>query len=116
MKQNERKQMQKRIEEAVRGILGTHFISVDFCYYRGGKGIVVTYEDYKPEAEVKEEIMKVIEGRWKIITVREFSNENIMHTMLGIYKQNRVAIVDQVNGELKPYTVQAYVNRIMTEN
>lgn len=113
MKQTERKQVQRQIEEAVRAILGDHFISVDFCYYRGGKGIVVTYEDYKPEAEVKEEITKVMEGRWRIITVREFSNENIMHTMLGIYKQNRVAVVDQENGELKPYTVQGYVNGIM---
>ena len=116
MKQKERKQVQKQIEEAVRGILGDHFISVDFCYYRGGKGIIITYEDYKPEVSVKEEIAKAVEGRWKIITVREYSNENIMHTMLGVYKQNRVAIVDQVNGELKPYTVQAYVNRIMSKN
>ena len=116
MKQTERKQVQRQIEEAVRGILGDHFISVDFCYYRGGKGIVVTYEDFKPEAEVKEEITKVIEGRWKIITVREYSNENIMHTMLDIYKENRVAVVDVENGELKPYTVQAYVNRMMAKN
>ena len=115
MKPEERKQIQKQIEDAIRSILGDHFISVDFCYYRGGRGIVVTYEDFKPEAEVKEEITKVIEGRWRIITVREFSNENIMHTMLGIYKENRVAVVDQENGELKPYTVQAYVNRMMSQ-
>ena len=116
MKQKERKQVQKQIEEAIRGILGEHFINVDFCYYRGGKGIIVTYEDYKPEASVKEEIAKAIEGRWRIIVEREYSNENIMHTMLGVYKENRVAVVDCENGELKPYTVQAYVNRIMAKN
>lgn len=104
----------KKIEDSIRDILGDNFKSVDFYYCQGKREVIVTYVDFKPEPEVKGEIIKRIEEGWDIILQREYSQENIMRTMLDIYNENRIAIVDCENGELKPYTVRSYVNRIMS--
>lgn len=38
---------------------------------------------------------------------------NIMVTMLDMYKENKVAVVDLVDGELKPYEIRDYVDGLV---
>ena len=115
MKHKEREQTQKQIEDAIHGILGEHLHSVSFCYYQGGRDVIVSYEDFKTESEVKGEIRKLLNGKWRVVVERTYSNESIINAMLGIYQANRVAIVDLKNGELKPYTARCYVNNLLSQ-
>lgn len=47
---------------------------------------------------------------------RVYSNKLIKDTLFDVYNKNHVAIVDMVNGELKPYTIRDYIhNLIMKE-
>lgn len=43
----------------------------------------------------------------------EDSDLTIMLTMLRLYKENRIAVVDYVDGELCAFTVREYVNMVM---
>ena len=72
----------------------------------------VTYKDCNPEAVVKREVMEAVGPEWKVVK-REFSDVTVMLTMLKLYKENRIAVVDVEEGELRPYAVRTYVNRLM---
>ena len=113
MTRGERKQMERQAEAALRQCLGDNFREVDFCYWRGSKSMLVVYEDYKSESEAKREVMEAVGPEWKVVVKREFSDMTVMLTMLKLYKENRIAVVDVEEGELRPYEVRAYVNRLM---
>lgn len=113
MTRKERRQMECQVEAKIRGCLGNNFKEVDFCYWRGRKSMLVVYEDYKPEDAVKSDVMEAVGPEWKVVVKREFSDVTVMLTMLNLYKENRIAVVDMEDGELRPYTVRAYVNRLM---
>ena len=110
MKQNERQQKQEQAEAAIRKILGKHLLDIDFHYYRGGRTLFVTYEDCKSEQDTRQLLKRAVTGKWNIVLRRGFSNKNVMNTMLDMYHQNRVAVVDMVNGELMPYGIRDYVD------
>lgn len=40
------------------------------------------------------------------------TEEQIIQTLLHLYRNNRVAVVEMRNGELKPYTIADYVDRM----
>ena len=105
--------MECQVEAKIRGCLGNNFKEVDFCYWRGRKSMLVVYEDYKPEDEAKREVTEAVGSEWKVVVKREFSDVTVMLTMLNLYKENRIAVVDMEDGELRPYTVRAYVNLLM---
>lgn len=113
MKQNERQQKQKQAEAVVRKIFGEHLLDVSFHYYRGGRSIFINYEDLKPEQEMRSELKRAVIGKWNFVLLRKYSTKNVMNTMLDLYNKNRVAVVDIKNGELRPFTIQAYVNGLM---
>ena len=109
----ERRNEEKRVWEALRHLFKDCLVDIEFGYYKHMKGMIVTYEDYKPEDAVKQEVMESVGNDWKVVLKREFSDLSIMMTMLKLYKENRIAVVDEEGGELRPYTVRAYVNRLM---
>lgn len=113
MKQKERQQKQEQVEATIRKIFGEHLLDVSFHYYRGGRSISINYEDLKPEQEMRSELKLAVIGKWNFVLLRKFSAKNVMNTMLDLYNKNRVAVVDMKNGELKPFTIQAYVNGLM---
>jgi hypothetical protein len=113
MKPKEREKNERRIEDALREMFGRHLVGVEFWYHRGGRGIFVTYEDFKPYEEVQTMIRDILQGRWKLTLQRIYSNERIKDTLFDVYNKNRVAVVDMVNGELKPYTIRNYIHNLM---
>lgn len=115
MKPKEKQQQEQKVREALEDFFGEAYKEADFCYYRGKKGVLVTYEDFKPERDVKEKVCELVGDGWNVALKREFSDLTVMLTMLRLYKENRVAIVDVVDGELKPYQVRVYVNMLMAE-
>ena len=66
--------------------------------------------------EVKQKLCELLGSEWKVVVKRVYSDLTIMLTMLKLYKENRVAIVDEEDGELKPYTIRAYVYKRMAES
>lgn len=116
MKPKEREKNERHIEDALREVFGRHLVSVEFWYHRGGRGIFVTYEDFKPYVEAQTMIRDILQGRWKLTLQRIYSNERIKNTLFDAYNKNRIAVVDVENGELKPYTIRNYIhNLIMKE-
>ena len=115
MKAKERERNERTIKDTLREILGSHLISVDFLYNRGRKNILVTYEDFKPFLEVQSLILKSLQGKWNLTLIRNYSNEQIKNTLFEVYSENRVAVVDMVNGELKPYTIRNYIHDLMAK-
>lgn len=115
MKPKEKRQQEQEIREALEDFFGEAYKEADFCYYRGKKGVLVTYEDFKPEREVKEKVCELVGDGWNVVLKREFSDLTVMLTMLRLYKENRIAVVDVINGELTPYQVRVYVNMLMAE-
>lgn len=113
MKRTERRQQEQEIEAMLRTILGDSFKEVDFCYYRKNRGMLVTYEDFKPEKDLLEEIRQAVGSEWNVVLKREYSDLAIMMAMLKMFKKNRVAIVDIEEGELRPYQIREYVLRQM---
>lgn len=113
MTRKERRNEEEIVRVALHQCLGNNFKEVDFCYWRGRKSMIVVYEDYKPEDEAKREVTEAVGLEWKVVVKREFSDVTVMLTMLKLYKENRIAVVDVEDGELRPYTVRAYVNRLM---
>lgn len=116
MKPKEKRQQELKAQEVLVGFLGEAYREADFCYYRGQKAVFVTYEDFKPEEEVKQKLCELLGSEWKVVVKRVYSDLTIMLTMLKLYKENRVAIVDEEDGELRPYTIRAYVYKRMAEN
>lgn len=110
MELKKRQQMQERIKFDILKIFRKHLLDIDFYYYRGGRTLFVTYEDFKPEQHARQLLKRVVTGKWNIVIRREFSSKNIMNTMLDMYRQNRVAVVDMVNNELVPFEIRDYVN------
>ena len=115
MKPKEKRLQEQKIREALEDFFGEAYKGADFCYYRGKGGVLVTYEDFKPESEVKEEVCELVGDGWNVVLKREFSDLTVMLTMLKLYKENRIAIVDVINGELTPFQVRVYVNMLMSE-
>ena len=115
MKTKEREKNERRIEDALREVFGRHLVSVEFWYHRGGRGIFVTYEDFKPYVEAQTMIRDILQGRWKLTLQRIYSNERIKDTLFDVYNKNRAAVVDVVNGELKPYTIRNYRHGLMAK-
>ena len=113
MKPKEREKNERRIEDALRELFGRHLVGVEFWYHRGSRGIFATYEDFKPYEEVQTMIRDILQGRWKLTLQRIYSNERIKDTLFDVYNKNRVAVVDMVNGELKPYTIRNYIHNLM---
>lgn len=111
MTKKERRQQEQAAETVLRGIFGESFKEADFCYYRGNKAVLVTYEDFKPEAEAKRMAVEALGAGWNVVVKREYSDLAIMMAMLKIFKQNRVAVVDEVDGELRPFQIREYVIR-----
>lgn len=114
MKLKERREQERKLEDALRGIFGASFKEADFCYHRGKKGLLVTYEDFKPESELKPVVQEAVGSEWRVVLKREFSDVAIMLTLLKLYKENRVAVVDIIDGELRPYQIRQYVNWMLT--
>ena len=116
MKPKEREKNERRIKDALREVFGCHLVNVEFWYHRGGRGIFVIYEDFKPYLEAQSMIRDMLQGRWKLTLQRIYSNERIKDALFDVYNENRVAIVDIENGKLKPYTIRNYIhNLIMKE-
>lgn len=113
MKPKERIRNERRIENALREIFGCHLASIEFGYYRGGRKIYVAYEDFKPYDETRALVRDVLQGKWNLILRRSYSSEYVKNTLLEIYNKNRIAVVDVVNGELKPYPIRVYVLNMM---
>lgn len=113
MTRKERKQFEQRTEEALRGFFGDSYRSAEFCYFRGRGGVLVTYEDFKPEHEIKDEVRQLVNENFNVVLKREYSDLTIMLTMLKLFKENRIAIVDEWNGELRVSQVREYLLRIM---
>lgn len=40
------------------------------------------------------------------------TEEQLIQTLLHLYRSNRVAVVETRNGEMKPYTIADYVDRM----
>lgn len=114
MKAKERKEQESRLEDVLRGIFGTSFKEADFCYHRGRKGLLVTYEDFKPESELNAVVQQAVGSEWRVVLKREFSDVSVMLALLKLYKENRVAVVDEVGGELRPFQIRHYVNWLLT--
>lgn len=113
MTKKERRQQEQAAETVLRDIFGESFKEADFCYYRGKKAVLVTYEDFKPEDEAKRMAVDALGSGWNVGVKREYSDLAIMMAMLKMFKQNRVAIVDVEEGELRPYEIREYVLRQM---
>ena len=113
MNSKERKRNEQRIEDALRELFGRHLVSIEFEYYRGGREISVTYEDFKPYAEARALICEVLQGKWMLFLHRNYSNERIKNALFDMYNLNRVAVVDVENGNLKPYTIRNYIYGLM---
>ena len=113
MKRKERKLFEQRTEDALRGFFGRSFRSVEFCYFCGRGGMIVTYEDFKPEREIKEEVNRLVDEGFNVVLKREYSDLAVMLTMLKLYRENRIAIVDEWEGELRAFAVREYVLRMM---
>ena len=116
METKERHQQEQRIREALTDFFGNSYREAEFYYSRTKKGILITYDDFKPEREIKEKVADIVGKDWNIVLKREFSDLTIMMTLLKLYKENRVAIVGEEDGELKPYTIRAYVYKRMAES
>lgn len=114
MKPKEKRKQEQKIREALEDFFGEAYKGADFCYYRGKKGVLVTYEDFKPEREVKEKVCELVGDGWNVVLKREFSDMAVMLAMLKMYKENRVAVVDEVNGELRPFQIHRYVHWMLT--
>lgn len=113
MTRGERKQTERRMESVLRGFFGEAFRSVDFCYFRGRGGMLVTYVDFRPEQEVRPKVQELAGEGWNVVVKREYSDLTIMLAMLRLYKENRIAIVDDAGGELRAFNVRVYVNSLM---
>lgn len=109
----ERRNEEKRVWEALRHLFKDCLVDIEFGYYKHMKGMIVTYEDYKPEDAVKQEVMESVGNDWKVVLKREFSDLSIMMTMLKLYKENRVIIVDCHDGKLCHYKIREFANRLM---
>lgn len=109
MKPKEKKRMEQDIRIALHGYFGDSLREVDFCYWRDSRGVLVTYQDFKPESDIKEEVSALVGDGWRVVLKREYGELTIMLTLLKLYKENRVAIVDEINGELRPYQIRHYV-------
>ena len=115
MKPKEIEKNEKLIEDMLREIIGHHLVSVDFWYRRGSRCIFVTYEDFKPYLEVQAMVRKVLQGKCNLTLIRNYSNEQIKNTLFEVYSENKVAVVDMVNGELRPYTIRNYIHDLMSK-
>lgn len=113
MKPKEKRQQEQQVREVLEDFFGEAYREADFCYYRGKKAVLVTYEDFKPEEEVKQSLCELLGSEWRVVVKRVFSDLTVMLTLLKLYKENRVAVVDRVDGELRPYTIREYVWRKM---
>lgn len=113
MKKQGRKQEEQQVRGVLDGIFGTSLKEAEFCYYRGSKAILVTYEDFKTEDEAKRLAVDALGSDWKVVVKREYSDLTIMLTMLRLYKENRIAVADVVEGELRAFPVRVYVNSLM---
>lgn len=111
MTKKERRQQEQKVRGILEDFFGEAYKEADFCYYRGNKAVLVTYEDFKPEEEVKQKLCELLGSGWKVVVKREYSDLAIMMAMLKMFKQNRVAVVDEVDGELRPFQIRHYVLR-----
>ena len=116
METKERHQQEQRIREALTDFFGDSYREAEFYYSRTKKGILITYDDFKPEREIKEKVADIVGKEWNIVLKREFSDLTIMMTLLKLYKENRVVIVEMAAGNLKPYTIRMYVNGLMEKS
>lgn len=116
MKPKEREKNERHIENALREIFGRHLVAVEFCYRRGSRKIFVTYKDLKPYVEIQGMIRKTLKGRWIIIPRCVYSNKLIKDTLFDVYNKNRIAVVDMVDGELKPYTIRNYIHGLIIKD
>lgn len=114
MKKQGRKQEEQQVRGVLDGIFGTSLKEVSFCYFRGSKAILVTYEDFKTEDEAKRLAVDALGSDWKVVVKREYSDLTIMLAMLRLYKENRIAIADVVEGELRAFPVRVYLNKVMS--
>lgn len=113
MKKQRCKQEERQVRGVLDGIFGTSLKEVSFCYFRGSKAILVTYEDFKTEDEAKRLAVDALGSGWNVVVKREYSDLAIMMAMLKMYKGNRIAVADVVEGELRAFPVRVYVNSIM---
>ena len=56
METKERHQQEQRIREALADFFGDSYREAEFYYSRTKKGILITYDDFKPEREIKEKV------------------------------------------------------------
>ena len=94
---------------------GQGVYQVDFAKARGGRlGALVTYTDFLSEHLAGQMLADIIPSEVHVVLKREYGELTIMLTLLKLYKENRVAIVDEINGELRSYQIRHYVYWLLT--
>ena len=86
--------------------------SVEWSRARNGRmGVTVTYTDFFTEPLTRRMLSEVVPTGVSVRVKRVFSDAAIARVLVQEYRKNRVAVVDCYNGELRPETIQGFVQR-----
>ena len=110
MKTKETKQSEQTVRRKLSHLFGASMKALEFLYFGKVKGVIVTYEDFKPERELMNDIASALGPEWKVVLKREYSDFAIMNAMLQLYKENKVSIMWNQSGDIQVARIRVYVN------
>lgn len=113
MTKKEQKQEEKRIRTELDSLLKKHLKDVFFCYHRKTKAVMVTYENFKPANQVKEEVEKITGEGWHICMKREYSDAWLKRTLLHFFKGNEVDVCYANNGKVIIESIRVYTYKFL---
>ena len=79
----------------------------------GGLSAMVTYTDFFSVHLAGQMLADAVPKEVHVALKREYSDKAVVKVLLDEYKQNRVAVVDSYNGELRPQTIKDFVNKAL---
>ena len=104
MKTKETKQSEQTVRRNLSHLFGASMKALEFLYF------IVTYEDFKPERELMNDVASALGPEWKVVLKREYSDFAIMNAMLQLYKENKVSIMWNQSGDIQVARIRVYVN------
>lgn len=113
MKRDNKNREEQRVSEILQGIFNESLKDVEFCYWKNWKGIIVTYEDFKTEIELKEQVQQAVGDDWKVLLKRVYSDLSIMVAMLEVYEKNEISVIQGGADDVRVEKIRAYVNSIL---
>lgn len=78
--------------------------------------MMVTYTDFFSKALIGRMLSDAIPKDVHVVLKREYSDKAVAKVLADEYRRNRVAVVDCYNGELRPQTIQDFVNSALEKH